>query len=162
MNGLPFDAVDIVLAVPLVAAGVLALLPSYQFAAKLNVVATFVTMIGALSLFVARPAPGVYILVDDLNIVFIILNSFVGFTASVFSASYIGHELETGRLTPAHLRFYHAMYQILLFAMLLRMLQDYDSGKMAHLSKLEAANVAARIKQRIADLDAKIAEDDDA
>jgi hypothetical protein len=47
-------------------------------------------------------------------------------------------------------------------SMLLRMLQDYDSGKMAHLSKLEAANVAARIKQRIADLDAKIAEDDDA
>jgi hydrogenase-4 component F len=45
------------------------------------------------------------------------LNSFVGFTTSVFSASYIAHELETGRLTPAHLRFYHAMYQVLLFAM---------------------------------------------
>jgi len=45
------------------------------------------------------------------------LNSFVGFTTSVFSASYIAHELETGRFTPAHLRFYHAMYQVLLFAM---------------------------------------------
>ena len=45
------------------------------------------------------------------------LNTFVGFTTSVFSASYIGHELETGRLTPAYLRFYHAMYQTLMFAM---------------------------------------------
>ena len=45
------------------------------------------------------------------------LNTFVAFTTSVFSASYIAHELETGRLTPLHLRFYHAMYQILLFAM---------------------------------------------
>ena len=48
---------------------------------------------------------------------FIALNTFVAFTTSVFSASYIGHELETGRLTPVYLRFYHAMYQALMFAM---------------------------------------------
>jgi len=35
----------------------------------------------------------------------------------VFSASYIQHEIEIGRLTPAFLRFYHAMYQALMFAM---------------------------------------------
>ena len=45
------------------------------------------------------------------------LTTFVAFTTSVFSASYIGHELEIGRLTPHHLRFYHAMYQTLMFAM---------------------------------------------
>ena len=39
-------------------------------------------------------------MIDDLNVVFIVLNTFVGFTTSAFSASYIGHELETGRLTP--------------------------------------------------------------
>ena len=61
--------------------------------------------------------PGALLLVDDLNIVFIVLNTFVGFTTSVFSASYIAHELETGRLTPTYLRFYHAMYQVLMFAM---------------------------------------------
>ncbi len=61
--------------------------------------------------------PGPYLLVDDLNNVFIVLTTFVGFTTSVFSASYIGHELETGRLTPTYLRFYHAMYQVLMFAM---------------------------------------------
>ena len=41
---------------------------------------------------------------------FVVLNTFVGFTTSAFSATYIGHEIETGRLTPAYLRFYHAMY----------------------------------------------------
>ena len=56
-------------------------------------------------------------LVDDLNIVFIVLNTFVGFTTSIFSASYIAHELETGRLTPVYLRFYHAMYQTMMFGM---------------------------------------------
>jgi hydrogenase-4 component F len=58
-----------------------------------------------------------FLLLDDLNIVFIVLNSFVGFTASVFSATYIAHELQTGRLTPGYLRFYHAMYQAMMFGM---------------------------------------------
>ena len=64
-----------------------------------------------------RPEPHAYLLVDDLNIVFILLNNFVCFTTSVFSASYIAHELEIGRLTARHLRFYHAMFQLMLFGM---------------------------------------------
>jgi hydrogenase-4 component F len=64
-----------------------------------------------------RPQAGNYLFVDDLNIVFIVLNTLVGFTTSVFSATYIGHELETGRLRPAQLRFYHAMYQCMMFGM---------------------------------------------
>src|SRR6202008_2574159 len=71
-----------------------------------------------------RPEPGQYLFVDDLNVVFIVLGAFVGFTTSVFSASYIGHELETGRLTPPYLRFYHAMYQVLMFAMNLALLAN--------------------------------------
>src|SRR4029078_855827 len=50
------------------------------------------------------------------------LTTFVGFTASVFSASYIGHEIEIGRLRPRHVRFYHAMYQVLMFVMNLALL----------------------------------------
>ena len=71
-----------------------------------------------------RPAPGQFLLVDDLNVFLIVLNTFVGFTTSVFSASYIAHELETGRLTPGYLRFYHAMYQTLMFAMNLALLAN--------------------------------------
>ncbi|RCW22552.1 hydrogenase-4 component F [Ciceribacter lividus] len=115
---LAFDAERVVLVIPIVAAVVLAVLPGYRLTARLNVVASLLTLLAALSLLVTpRPEAGQYLLVDDLNIVFIVLNTFVGFTTSVFSASYIAHELEIGRLTPANLRFYHAMYQIMMFGM---------------------------------------------
>jgi hydrogenase-4 component F len=112
-----FDGLTGVLLVPAVAAALLALLPGYRVTARLNVLATTLTLICALSLFFGRPQPGNYLLVDDLNGTFVVLTTFVGFTTSVFSASYIGHELEIGRLTPPFVRFYHAMYQVLMFAM---------------------------------------------
>ena len=113
-----FDPVAAVLLIPIGSAALLAVLPGYRLTARLNVVASLATFLSALSLFVIdRPQPGPYVLVDDLNIVFIVLNTFVGFTTSIFSASYIAHELETGRLTPVYLRFYHAMYQTMMFGM---------------------------------------------
>ncbi len=111
------DALDAVLLIPALAAAVLAVLPGYRLTARLNVLASLASFLAALSLFFARPPSGSYLLVDDLNNVFIVLTTFVGFTTSVFSASYIGHEIENGRLTATHLRFYHAMYQVLMFAM---------------------------------------------
>ena len=118
MNLTSFDPVAAVLLIPIGSAALLAALPGYRLTARLNVVASLATFLSALSLFVIdRPPPGPYVLVDDLNIVFIVLNTFVGFTTSIFSASYIAHELETGRLTPVYLRFYHAMYQTMMFGM---------------------------------------------
>jgi len=112
-----FDAVTAVLVIPAVAAAVLAVLPGYWLSARLNVAATFMTFVASVTLFFERPQWGSYVLIDDLNIVFIVLTTFVAFTTSIFSASYIAHEMEIGRLTPVYLRFYHAMYQILMFAM---------------------------------------------
>jgi hydrogenase-4 component F len=114
---LPVQPLTAVLFVPAITAAALALLPNYWVAARLNVLATFVTLIAALLLLFDRPPVGVYLFVDDLNNAFIVLTTFVAFTTSVFSASYIAHELEIGRLKPSHLRFYHAMYQTLMFAM---------------------------------------------
>jgi hydrogenase-4 component F len=111
------DALTGVLIIPAVAAGLLAILPGYRLTARLNVLATLLTFLTALSLFVVEPGSGSYLLVDDLNKIFIVLTTFVGFSTSVFSASYIGHEIEIGRLTPTFVRFYHAMYQALMFAM---------------------------------------------
>ena len=116
MTGL-FEPVTAVLAIPALAAALLAAMPGYRLTATLNVIATLLTFLAAVALFFGRPPPTPYLLVDDLNNVFIVLTTFVSFTTSVFSASYIGHELETGRLTPRFLRFYHAMYQLLMFAM---------------------------------------------
>ncbi len=115
MTALP--AVQAILALPLGAAAALAFLPDYRLSARLNVAASFATLAVACSLFVLPGFATPYLLIDDLNVVFVALNAFVGFTTSVFSASYIGHELETGRLTPRNLRFYHAMCQFLAFAM---------------------------------------------
>ncbi|MGA7327103.1 MAG: hydrogenase 4 subunit F [Rhodomicrobium sp.] len=120
----PIDALIAVLVTPAVAAAVLAILPGYWLTARLNVLATLITFLAAASLVLGRPEPGTYLLVDDLNNVFIVLTTFVAFTTSVFSASYISHELETGRLTPSFLRFYHAMYQVLMFAMNLALLAN--------------------------------------
>jgi len=112
-----FNALAGVLGIPVFAAALFAALPNYRLTARLNIAATTLTLICALSLFLAKPQPGVYLLVDDLNGTFIVLTTFVGFTTSIFSASYIGHELEIGRLTPPFVRFYHSMYQVLMFAM---------------------------------------------
>ena len=55
---MPFDAVIAVLVIPAVAAALLAALPGYRITARLNVLATLLTLLAALSLFVERPPPG--------------------------------------------------------------------------------------------------------
>ena len=120
----PTDGLTLVLLIPALSAGLLVLLPGYRTSARLNVLSSLLTLMASISLFWHRPEPGLLLHVDDLNIVFVILNTFVGFTTSVFSASYIGHELETGRLASNYLRFYHAMYQALIFEMNLALLAN--------------------------------------
>jgi hydrogenase-4 component F len=124
LNDLPFDPIAAILVIPAASAVLLVLLPGYWLTARLNVLAALFTFVAALSLLVVRPAPTAYLFVDDLNIVFIVLSTFVGFTTSAFSASYIAHELEIGRLTRQYLRFYHAMYQTLMFSMNLGLLAN--------------------------------------
>jgi hydrogenase-4 component F len=117
-------AVKAILLLPALSAVLLAVLPDDRTTARINALAAFGTFLCALALFAVRPEPGPFLIVDDVNVVFIVVNTFVGFTTSVFSASYIAHELEIGRLTHAYLRFYHAMYQVLMFAMNLALLAN--------------------------------------
>ncbi|MCI4679850.1 hydrogenase 4 subunit F [Rhodoblastus acidophilus] len=124
MSALVSHNLQAILFLPLLSAAVLAAVKSYRASARLNILSSFLTFVAALSLLVARPPTGRYLLVDDLNIVFIVLNTFVAFTTSAFSASYIAHELSAHRLTRTHLRFYHAMYQLLLGAMNLALIAN--------------------------------------
>jgi len=119
-----FDIANAILLIPLVSGLLLALLPGYRLTSRINVAACGTTFLCALLLLVERPATSHYLFVDDLNVVFIVLSTFVGFTTSAFSASYIGHEIEIGKLKPAYVRFYHAMYQALMFAMNLGLLAN--------------------------------------
>ncbi|MGE0004175.1 MAG: hydrogenase 4 subunit F [Parvibaculaceae bacterium] len=117
MTGIALNPITALLATSLVAAAILALVPDYRWSARLNILASAIVLVFAVQLFQDRPPTNEYLLADDLNVVFIVLNAFVGLTTSIFSASYIGHELETGRLTPGYLRFYHTMFQLMMFGM---------------------------------------------
>ena len=109
--------IALVIGIPFAAAAGLALVPGYRVSATANVVAMFATFLAGLSLLAAPHQAGSYFILDDMNILFILLNTLVGFTASLFSASYIGHEIETGKLTPLLVRFYHAMFLAMMGAM---------------------------------------------
>jgi hydrogenase-4 component F len=116
--------VTALLAIPAAGAALLAFVTDDRRSAWLNVLFSFLTLACALALLAERPAPGPYLIVDDLNAVFVIIGAIVAFTTSVFSASYIQHELDSGHLTHAYLRFYHAMYQMLMFGMNLALLSN--------------------------------------
>jgi len=111
-------------AIPAVAACVSAFQADYRRSAQINVVAAGATFLCACILLAKGPESGAYLFVDDLNIVFVVLSTFIGFTTSVYSASYIGHEIDKGKLSSVNVRFYHAMYQVLMFAMNLALLAD--------------------------------------
>src|SRR6476660_8474469 len=111
--------------IPALAAVVIALLPGSKLSAYVNAGASFLTFLAALSLLWAeRPAPGAYVLVDEFNTIFVVLITFVAFTTSVFSTTYVEYELETGRVTPAFLKLYHALYQALTLSFVLALLSN--------------------------------------
>lgn len=117
-DGLP-NPLMWILAVPLGAAGVLAILPNWRLASWLNVVASALTFGATITLIRHRPEPTRLFFIDDFNIYLVVLTAFVGLTTAVYSAAYIARESEADRLSDTHLRFYHSMYQAFLFTMLL-------------------------------------------
>jgi hydrogenase-4 component F len=122
MNWLVYPAA-LVLLLPMAGAFLLALIPSYRVGAWINMIAAGCTFLASLGLLTVRTAGSHGLLfVDDLNVAFVVITSLVGFTTAVFSKGYIGHQIETGHLQRPHLRFYHALFQILLGAMNLALL----------------------------------------
>jgi hydrogenase-4 component F len=109
--------VEAILWIPAVAIPILALVPSYRLGAVINVLASGLTFAAGVSLLFAERVRSDILIIDDFNIFLVTITTFVAFTTSIFSASYISHELETGRLTPVFLRFYHALYQAMIGAM---------------------------------------------
>jgi hydrogenase-4 component F len=108
---------DAILWIPAVAIPLLALVPNYRIGAALNVLASGLVFAAGVSLLFVERARSDILIIDDFNIFLVTVTTFVAFTTSIFSASYIGHEIEIGRLTPVFLRFYHALYQAMIGAM---------------------------------------------
>ncbi|RMD47553.1 MAG: hydrogenase 4 subunit F, partial [Alphaproteobacteria bacterium] len=66
------DPLSLTLILPALAAAVLAFTPGYRLSAGINLAASAATFLAAAALLVVdRPAPGDYLHIDDLNIVFI-------------------------------------------------------------------------------------------
>jgi hydrogenase-4 component F len=112
-----FEPLDLILLIPAAAVLLLAFVPNYRVGAALNVLASGATFAAGVSLLFSERGRGDILIVDDFNVYLVTLTTFVAFTTSIFSATYIQHEIEIGRLTPVFLRFYHALYQAMLCAM---------------------------------------------
>jgi hydrogenase-4 component F len=119
-----------VLVVPALGALALAAVGHRRWAPEANVVASTGTLVAAawLTATVVREGPLLLLdrqfFVDSFNVFLVALTAFVGFTTSIFSRPYMRIERDRGRLNPARLRLYHAMFQSFMFAMLLSLLSN--------------------------------------
>ncbi|HEX9432636.1 MAG TPA: hypothetical protein VF936_07580, partial [Burkholderiales bacterium] len=64
--------VGAILVIPALSAALLAFLPDDRTSARLNSFASLLTLACALVLLIERPSPGAFLIVDDLNVVFIV------------------------------------------------------------------------------------------
>ncbi len=120
----------VLLLVPLFAAAVLAFVGDRKFAPEINILgsaATFIAGLGlALKVYYGGPmlAGGKFFFVDAFNVYLAVLTSFVSMTTAIFSRRYMRREREHGRVGHWGMRFYHAMFQLFIFAMLLCLLTN--------------------------------------
>lgn len=120
----------ILLGVPLSAALILAFVGDRRYAPEINILGSAATLIAGLDL-----AMGVYnngpmlagnkfFFVDAFNVYLAVLTAFVSMTTAIFSRRYMRREREHGRVGHWGMRFYHAMFQLFIFAMLLCLLTN--------------------------------------
>lgn len=111
------------LLVPSGGAILLALVPSVRVGGLLNVAICLLgfsaTIRLAFHVLTTGPLGGDEFYVDAFNVYLIVLTAFVGLTTSVFSRTYMGHEVEIGRVTSRRMRLYHSSFQGFMFTMLL-------------------------------------------
>lgn len=120
----------ILLIVPLVAALILAVIGDRKMAPELNIFGSASTFGAGIVLAVEvyrygpRLAGGDFFFVDAFNVYLAVLTSFVSMTTAIFSRRYMRREREHGTVGHRRMRFYHAMFQLFIFAMLLCLLTN--------------------------------------
>jgi hydrogenase-4 component F len=89
--------------------------------------ATFIASI-ALALQVYEQGPILagnnFFFIDAFSVYLTVLTAFVSMTTSIFSRRYMRREREHGTIGHRRIRFYHAMFQLFIFAMLLCLLTN--------------------------------------
>ncbi|MBF0292046.1 MAG: hydrogenase 4 subunit F [Nitrospinae bacterium] len=119
-----------VLGTSLVGAILLAFIGDRRFAPHVNILCSLVTFAASVVLALEVYNSKSVILwqdllfVDSFNVFLTVITSFVSFTTALFSHRYMEHERELGKVGHYRMRFYHAMYQLFIFAMLLVLLTN--------------------------------------
>ncbi len=119
-----------VLGVSLIAALILAFVGDRRYAPEINIFGSAATF--AASIFLALEvyhngamlAGNDFFFVDAFNVYLSVLTGFVSMTTAIFSRRYMRHEREHGKVGRSGMRFYHAMFQLFIFAMLLALLTN--------------------------------------
>lgn len=120
----------LLLGVSILAALLLAFVGDRKYAPEINILgsaATFVSGIAlAIQIYTAGPmtAGNNFFFVDAFNVYLAVLTTFVSMTTAIFSRRYMRREREHGRVGHWGMRFYHAMFQLFIFAMLLALLTN--------------------------------------
>ncbi len=120
----------ILLGVPLFAALILAFVGDRRYAPEINILGSAATLIAGLDLAVGvynngpMLAGNKFFFVDAFNVYLAVLTAFVSMTTAIFSRRYMRREREHGRVGHWGMRFYHAMFQLFIFAMLLCLLTN--------------------------------------
>ena len=118
-----FDVAVLVPALPLLGAGLAALVASPALGAGIAITAAAGAFLAACALPWHLQAT-TFVLVDPLSAHVTLLTAFVGLTSTIFSAGYIRRELAAGRLDPPRVRQYHGLMLAFLGFMLLALLSN--------------------------------------
>jgi hydrogenase-4 component F len=116
-------AVWLILLIPLIGIGVMALIGHTRVAGWVNVILSAVSFAVsvwlALIVYADGPllSPSRMLYIDAFNVYLVTLTAFVGLTTAIFSRPYMQHEVETRQIGKARMRLYHSMYQGFMFAM---------------------------------------------
>lgn len=118
------------LGISILVALILAFIGDWRYAPEINIGGSLLTFIVSLllALQVYREGGSIagsdYFFVDYLNISLVVLTTLVSTTTAVFSRRYMRVEREHGRVGHWRMRFYHAMFQLFIFAMLIALVTN--------------------------------------
>src|SRR3990170_4504838 len=120
----------LLLGVSFIAAVILAFVGDRKYAPEINIACSLVTFAVSIALAIqvyndgSFIAGGKFFFIDAFNVYLVVLTSFVSMTTAIFSRRYMRREREHGRVGHWGMRFYHAMFQLFIFAMLLCLLTN--------------------------------------
>ncbi|MDD2310437.1 MAG: hydrogenase 4 subunit F [Desulfuromonadaceae bacterium] len=118
------------LGISILVALLLAFIGDWRYAPEINIGGSLLTFFVSLvlALQVYREGGSIagsdYFFVDYLNISLVVLTTFVSTTTAIFSRRYMLVEREHGRVGHWRMRFYHAMFQLFIFAMLIALVTN--------------------------------------